>query len=825
MLCFLCKRQFNTLKILIQHFKRVHDLGSSSLFTCCECERTYQYLDRFKKHVNQKHIRNAIKLVDSESTSSTTNPTSPSPPKTPTPKPPEPLLTTPTEPIPSPPPPSQYPVDFKFENIKNGLTQSLLLFILELHNKSNFSRKDISYVQNAMTKHVVTAFVQLFKELHSYLKRSNNTELCEEILGIISALRNPFESYNSEHLLHRLLKYNDYVGDIKHYTLCNEVVAIHRQGGLTYDEKKLSGVLMPLQFQFRKFFERGNLLRNMQDYMNRLKTCTKMKNFIQGKLWAEKTKLYPNKILIPYFVYIDDFEINNPLGSRAGLHSVCNVYYSFPCHPIENSKSENVFLAASLKCKDIKSLGNDVCFKHLINELKLLEETGILIEVEGKSEEVHFVIALVTGDNLGLNSFLNFNKSFSSTSFCRLCKTNKIECHKQVIENSASMRTIENYEDDLDLNNPALTGIRSECILNEIPSFHVVSNYYADVMHDVFEGICHYNFCHALLYFIQQMKYFDISTFNLRKTHFEYGPTEIENIHNAVIELKHIQKMKLKMSARQMMTFTLYFLIMMEDLVPNDDPVWNFLVNFVEIVDILLCFEIDDTTINLLEHKIKKHNSDFVILFNDTLKPKFHNLVHYPTIIRQSGPLRNFWCFKYESFHRQFKIYSNCITSRRNICLSLCKKYEYRFAYNISKSDNNTLFTVNNLHQTECNYATLIRNKLNINMDCLKFFDEMIYKGVRYSCKGYFVSTFENDIAFYVILKIIVINNESVRLFCQKLRDVEFKEHFIGYLVDTTNLGSISILSMNDIVGPPITVIKSPRGQTILRPKEFFRSI
>lgn len=62
----------------------------------------------------------------------------------------------------------------------------------------------------------------------------------------------------------------------------------------------------------------------------------------------------------------------------------------------------------------------------------------------------------------------------------------------------------------------------------------------------------------------------------------------------------------------------------------------------------LLCFEFDDSNRNILEYKIKHHNADYVSLFNDTLKPKFNNLPHYPQIIRQSGLLRKIVCFKFE---------------------------------------------------------------------------------------------------------------------------------------------------------------------------------
>ena len=38
-----------------------------------------------------------------------------------------------------------------------------------------------------------------------------------------------------------------------------------------------------------------------------------MTNFIQGSLWKEKIALYHNKIVVPFFMYIDDFEINRSL--------------------------------------------------------------------------------------------------------------------------------------------------------------------------------------------------------------------------------------------------------------------------------------------------------------------------------------------------------------------------------------------------------------------------------------------------------------------------------------------------------------------------------
>lgn len=128
------------------------------------------------------------------------------------------------------------------------------------------------------------------------------------------------------------------------------------------------------------------------------------------------------------------------------------------------------------------------------------------------------------------------------------------------------------------------------------------------------------------------------------------------------------------MSAREMMTFIYYFPLMVGDLVPEDDNVWLFFLIFLEIIQNLLSSQMSDGSIFHLQQMIEKHNSEYALLFNDNLKPKFHLLIHYPTVIKYSGPPKHFWCFRYEAKHKEMKSYAHAITSRKNITLSLAKK-------------------------------------------------------------------------------------------------------------------------------------------------------
>lgn len=96
------------------------------------------------------------------------------------------------------------------------------------------------------------------------------------------------------------------------------------------------------------------------------------------------------------------------------------------------------------------------------------------------------------------------------------------------------------------------------------------------------------------------------------------------------------------MTAREMMTFIHLFPLMVGDLVPEDDHVWLFFLNFLDIIDILMLFEITQESAEELKRRIEKHHRDYNRFFNDTLKPKHHFMLHYYRVILQSGPPRHF---------------------------------------------------------------------------------------------------------------------------------------------------------------------------------------
>lgn len=437
MLCYICKKDFKSICSLVFHFKRSHYLKTNSIFRCCEtnCLQIFKNLSSFKKHMMRKHVneediddkfesqdynfdetqndvQNNTKFYASADHSAASlicnypactsydniNETRISE-----------MIEIENNSIP----------EFQMEESLKKMGNSVTEFVLTLHNNNNFSRKDVFKIQKYANKYLIDPLLNIMKSFVNN-KLQENSSVHSEFCSLISNCRNPFKFVNTEYLLYKWLKSEDYIQNVQEFTIDDSVSAIHRNGSFIYDEKQIKGALMPLRFQFKKIFEKEGLLKRTLDNIDFLQKCPIFTNFVQGKLWKQKTKLYSNKTVIPYFLYLDDLEINNPLGTHSKVHSICNVYYSFPCFPVEESKLENVFFAAIIKSIDIKNYGNEQCFQYLINELKYLEINGIDIKIDKNSNlRVHFILGLVLGDNLGLNAFLDFNKSFSSNYFCR----------------------------------------------------------------------------------------------------------------------------------------------------------------------------------------------------------------------------------------------------------------------------------------------------------------------------------------------------------------------------------------------------------------------
>ncbi|KAF0691488.1 C2H2-type domain-containing protein, partial [Aphis craccivora] len=349
------------LDALVVHYKIIHVLKPNSTYTCCEesCSQSFNALSSFKRHVLKKHICVHVSpnmqqnVQNSEMYNTLThnlNNTNDCEQEN--------VLNDPV-------------TIFNFDNEVNLLYESTIKFVLSLYNHNNFNNSDVLFIQAGIKDFILKPMASILKHVKNEI---NDAILLSKFHKFETILLDPFLYCSTEYRLCNWLKQRNLMSNMYQININNAIVPVDHVGNINYDEKITKGTLLPIKIQFKQFFEKENNFKIFYDkfleYTYSNDDC--ILNFIQGKLWKEKVQQYEGKLVFPYFIYMDDFEINNPLGSHATFQSIAAIYYNFP-FSINNSKLSNIFLAALIKSTDIKQFGNDPCFKSFINELNEIE--------------------------------------------------------------------------------------------------------------------------------------------------------------------------------------------------------------------------------------------------------------------------------------------------------------------------------------------------------------------------------------------------------------------------------------------------------------------
>ncbi|XP_060855137.1 uncharacterized protein LOC132932792 [Metopolophium dirhodum] len=217
---------------------------------------------------------------------------------------------------------------------------------------------------------------------------------------------------------------------------------------------------IPLRNVLKNFVSLQNVLSETLDHMKTLKSDNKIiQNFIQGTYWQSRAVSHGESVVFPLFIFFDDFESGNALGSHSGIHKLGGVYVSVPCLPSYRSTVlSNIFLALIFHSSDRVEFGNRIIFQPLIDELNFLQETGIEISTPDYEGKLYFELGLILGDNLGLHSITGFTESFSSNFPCRICTVRKEHMWVQCYEDKSLLRHTEQYYAQLSHNDVSATG-------------------------------------------------------------------------------------------------------------------------------------------------------------------------------------------------------------------------------------------------------------------------------------------------------------------------------------------------------------------------------
>lgn len=191
--------------------------------------------------------------------------------------------------------------------------------------------------------------VDLIEDLQEMLLEPLATIICDSIKDAIpeekrvKALNTVMKITQTFELVKTEYKFMTYLKDNKLYDMpsldpvtCELEARPATSGeGVNIVECSKSNVYIGLENFFLKFFGTEENLKSLINHYNDIiaTPTDQMDNFIKAQFWQEKIKRYNGKICIPYFLFADSFEVNNPLGPKAGKQALTGYYLNFPSLP------------------------------------------------------------------------------------------------------------------------------------------------------------------------------------------------------------------------------------------------------------------------------------------------------------------------------------------------------------------------------------------------------------------------------------------------------------------------------------------------------------
>lgn len=667
-------------------------------------------------------------------------------------------------------------------NIISNLKLEMIKHAVDLLSDELISRKKSFDVLKKSFEYYSKAFLSLQKCEGTY-ETDNFKEFCEYFADPSST--------QSEYKLKKALKTAGvYIAAEDHVISCeNELKYVNGVPKL-YKDIRIVKIFNVTDF-LEKFLNLPGIMCEIDTFIKSKQKCEdgSISNIVQTPLWKKLLSVEEkcdSIIYLPLNVYFDDFEPQNVIGSHSGAYKIGSVYMGIPCLPNHIiSKLEFTFPVCLFFSEDRKDYGNKKVFAPVIKILNDLYSAGVNVKY-GKVHTVRFIVTLILGDNLGLSDILGFT-GFNANYYCRFCKVKKYVMKTQLVEDFRLLRNYKNYSEDVG-KGITLTGISEECVFHYLKKFHVTRNFSVDILHDFFEGVCHYDLCNIIINLINK-NYFTLDELNSNVKYHDYGPF-IKNKKIDPITVDDLEKTKLRTSGEEMKVLLINFGLIIGHRVDHDCPEWHLYIVLRQILSIVTSKTIHCRTYELLESLVSEHHELYLQCFQDTLKPKHHFMVHYARILHMVGPTGLISSMRYESYHKKFKNVANVISCRKSLLTTFATKIEYQIAnffFNFKGLQNTPVFG----RMSKVDAYPLFR-KYNFSSDSkeveLSSWVEVGAVLIKRNCIIQTGLEMDDSPKFGLVEEIINFDKSVVLLGCKKIENLGFDLHFYAYsVVETTD--------------------------------------
>uniref|UniRef100_A0A2R5L642 Uncharacterized protein n=2 Tax=Ornithodoros turicata TaxID=34597 RepID=A0A2R5L642_9ACAR len=334
-----------------------------------------------------------------------------------------------------------------------------------------------------------------------------------------------------------------------------------------------------------------------------------------------------------------------------------------------------------------------------------------------------------------MHSLGGFTCSFSSGRVCRFCLAKSSELRRLTSESQCIVRDAQNHSAQLEAVhiNPDLCsvyGVREMSPLLKLDSFDVTRQLPPDVMHDMFEGTFVFVIHNTLRGLVQDgvLTVDDITRVDM----FPYGANDIKNKPEKMSAAFLADGKSIRGTASQKWCLFRFIPLIFGPLVPEGNEKWELFLTFRELADIILAEKIPPEGTQYLESNIAEFLSMFMEMYPTVrIPPKLHYMIHYPRIIRELGPLRQYWCLRFEAKHQFLKNHATRVHNFRNIPYTLARKHQLLQSYQLSTNFMDRSCTTTNLRPADLSSAHPCTHHLfcsNVNLADSAKFDGLSYK-------------------------------------------------------------------------------------------------
>lgn len=205
-------------------------------------------------------------------------------------------------------------------DIRNSLSQLILQFVAKLYANHKLPRSFIQDIFLDVRELLHEMVACMKKKIRNEINKADSSACIFEIVeSVLDSFLEPFNRLSTENRRFEAFQASKYFVPIESYIIGDRLDNIVQKGIMVKKIVLVEAKFLPMRNVLQKVFSLPGVFSEVQSYVQKLEHDEVLENFVQSRLWKEKVKNYfQGRTVFPLFLYFDDFEMCNPLGSRCG---------------------------------------------------------------------------------------------------------------------------------------------------------------------------------------------------------------------------------------------------------------------------------------------------------------------------------------------------------------------------------------------------------------------------------------------------------------------------------------------------------------------------